>query len=135
MRILLDTHWLYDLMESPGKLPEIERSRLVDPETQSFASAVSIWEMRLKYRARHRSGARKSRFDPNDVLEMLEDMAIPVLTMTPDHAARPLEAPIPQKDPFDELLLVQAQEEGLRLLTRDRLLLAHPLAISPEAAA
>ena len=122
-------------MPARDKLSAAERSFLADPGVVIHASAVSIWEMRLKYHARHRSGERKSHLDPNDVLAVLETLAIPVLTMTPDHAARPLEAPIPHKDPFDELLLVQAQEEGLRLLTRDRLLLAHPLAISPEAAA
>jgi PIN domain nuclease of toxin-antitoxin system len=34
------------------------------------------------------------------------------------------------KDPFDELLLVQAQEEGMRLLTRDAKLVGHPYAVS-----
>jgi PIN domain nuclease of toxin-antitoxin system len=46
------------------------------------------------------------------------------------HAASSLETPLPHKDPFDELLLVQAQEEGLRLMTSDRQLAGHPLAIS-----
>ncbi len=46
------------------------------------------------------------------------------------HAARTLETPLDHKDPFDELLLVQAQEENLKLLTADRQLLDHPLAIT-----
>jgi PIN domain nuclease of toxin-antitoxin system len=37
---------------------------------------------------------------------------------------------LPDKDPFDELLLVQGQEERMRLLTRDRKLTAHPFAIA-----
>ncbi len=135
MRILLDTHWLYDFMEAPGKLPATARRLLADRNTQLFSSAVSVWEMRLKLHTRHRDGARKSRFDPKDVLAALEDLDIPVLAMTPAHAARPLETPLPHRDPFDELLLVQAQEEGLKLLTRDRLLIGHPLAVSPGAAA
>ena len=134
MRILLDTHWLYDFMEAPGKLPATARRLLADRNTQLFSSAVSIWEMRLKFHARHRDGARKSRFDPNDVLAALEDLSVPVLAMTPAHAAQPLETPLPHRDPFDELLLVQAQEEGLRLLTHDRLLIGHPLAVSPGTA-
>ena len=44
-------------------------------------------------------------------------------------AARPLETPISHKDPFDEMLLVQAQEEGLKLLTVDGNLIEHPLVI------
>ena len=41
-----------------------------------------------------------------------------------------LKSPIPHKDPFDELLLVQAQEEGLKFLTADGQLIGHPLAIT-----
>ncbi len=51
--------------------------------------------------------------------------------MTIGHAARELETPIPHRDPFDEMLLVQAQEEGLKLLTVDRQMVDHPLAMTP----
>ena len=122
-------------MEAPGKLTAAERRFLADRNTQLFSSAVSIWEMRLKFHARHRDGGRKSRFDPSDVLASLEDLAVPVLALTAAHAARPLEIPLSHRDPFDQLLLVQAQEEGLRLLTRDRRLLVHPLAVSAGAGA
>jgi len=135
VRLLLDTHWLYAIMPARDRLSAAERLYLADPAAEIHVSAVSIWEMRLKFHARPRDGARKSRFDPNDVLAALEDMAIPVLSMTPAHAAQPLEVPLPHRDPFDELLLVQAQEEGLKLLTHDRLLTGHPLAVSPGAAA
>jgi len=42
-----------------------------------------------------------------------------LLPLTVHHAAARLVQPLGHKDPFDELLLVQAQEEGMRLLTRD----------------
>ena len=99
-------------------------------ETEFHVSAVSIWEMRLKHNARHPSGVRKSRFSPEDVMVALEDQDVRFLPMTMLHAARALEKPFDHKDPFDELLLVQAREEGLRLLTRDRRLAGHPLAIA-----
>ena len=51
--------------------------------------------------------------------------------MTMVHACKSLEVAIPHRDPFDELLLAQAQEEGLRLLTVDRRLVGNPLAITP----
>ncbi len=120
-------------MPARDRLSAAERLYLADPAAEVRVSAVSICEMRLKFHARHRDGARKSRFDPNDVLAALEDLAIPVLAMTPAHAAQPLETPLRHRDPFDELLLVQAQEEGLKLLTHDRLLIGHPLAVSPPA--
>ena len=130
MKVLLDTSYLYELMMAPGGLLEAERRFLRGPAIRLHVSAVSIWEMRLKHNARYRSGARKSPFDPNAVLEILEDQELVYVPMTAQHAARALEVPIGHRDPFDELLLVQAQEEDLQLLTADRQLAGHPLAIT-----
>ena len=130
MRILLDTSYLYDLMEAPGKLLAPERRFLESDESEFYVSAVSIWEMRLKHDARHRSGTRKSPFDPNEVIAVLNGQDVTLLPMTVAHAAHALETPLKHKDPFDEILLVQAQEENLKLLTADRLLAGHPLVIT-----
>ncbi len=119
-------------MEAPGKFFEAELGLFAVRELQLFVSAVSIWEMRLKYRARHPSGARKSQYNPIDVLAVLERQDVVFLPLTQDHAAQPLRTPVEHKDPFDELLLVQAQEEGLKLLTVDRQLVGHPLALTLE---
>ena len=129
MRILLDTSYLYRLTTQPARLSDAERLILTNQAIQLYVSAVSIWEMRLKFQSRDRSGRRKSFFDPNVVIDMLEDQHVIFLPMTPSHAARSLEIPVTHKDPFDELLLVQAQEEGLKLLTIDRHLIGHPLAV------
>ena len=127
MRVLLDTFYLYRFMEAPGRLFEADLRFLDENEAEIYVSAVSIWEMRLKHHARYLSGERKSPYDPNDVLAALDeqDVRFPVSMV---HAARQLDTPLNHRDPFDELLLVQAQEEGLKLLTRDRLLIGHPLA-------
>ena len=130
MRILLDTSYLYDFMDRPGKFMESERRLLSARQVQLYVSAVSIWEMRLKHNALHASGERKSRFSPDDVVSALEDQEVTFLPMTMRHAARDLETPLDHKDPFDGLLLVQAQEEGLKLLTVDRHLAGHPLAVA-----
>ena len=132
MRVLLDTSYLYDLMEAPGQFREPERRFLAARDVRIHVSAVSIWEMRLKHHARHPSGARKSRFAPTDVVAALEDQDVTFLPMTILHAAQALEPSLDHKDPFDELLLVHARREGLRLLTADRRLARHPLAIAAE---
>lgn len=134
MRILLDTTYLYRFMEATAALTESDRRFFSARDLQLHASAVSIWEMRLKHSARHASGERKSRFDPNDVIPVLENQGVTFLPMTIRHAACALETPLGHRDPFDELLLVQAQEEGLRLLTVDRLLAGHPLAVASHEA-
>ena len=128
MRILLDTFYLYRLMEAPGRLFEADLRFLDENEAEVYVSAVSIWEMRLKHHARYASGERKSPYDPNDVLTALEEQDVRFMAVSMSHAARELETPLVHKDPFDELLLVQAQEEGLKLLTRDRLIVGRPLA-------
>ena len=132
MHLLLDTTYLYRLMEALGALPEADRRFLAGDDTQLYVSAVSIWEMRLKYNARHPSGARKSPFDPKDVIAALEGQDMTFLPMTMAHAAQALEPPLDHRDPFDELLLVQAREEGLKLLTADRRLAGHPLAVTVQ---
>ena len=131
MRVLLDTSYVFDLMEAFGRFRDAERRFFEEHAVRLYVSAVSIWEMRLKYHARHGSGDRKSRFDPEDVVTTLGRQEVTFLPMTSAHAARSLEVPIPHRDPFDELLLVQAQEEGLKLLTHDRRLVGHPLTVTP----
>ena len=130
MRMLLDTSYLYSLMEAQGRFTDEGRRFLDEHGVQLFVSAVSIWEMRLKYRAVRASGKRKSPFHPGEVVSVLEGLDITFLPMTERHAACELQFPISHKDPFDELLLAQAQEEDLKLLTADRQLIGHPLSIT-----
>ncbi len=132
MRVLLDTTYLYRFMQATAALTESDRRFFAAGNLELHVSAVSVWEMRLKLNSRHASGERKGRFDPNDVIPVLENQGVTFLPLTMRHAARALETPFGRRDPFDELLLVQAQEEGLRLLTVDRLLTGHPLAVSPQ---
>lgn len=131
MRVLLDTSYLYNLMVSRDRLLDTERLILTNQTIQIYVSAVSIWEIRLKLRARGRFGEHGVPFEPDDVVEALEEQDVTFLPMTIGHAARQLETPIPHRDPFDEMLLVQAQEEGLKLLTVDRQMVDHPLAMTP----
>jgi len=131
MRLLLDTMYLYKIMHVPPQLSEYELTILSDPANHIHVSAVSVWEMRLKFQARHSSGERKSPFSPTDVLAALEKHNVRFLSMTEHHAAKPLTIPLQHNDPFDQMLMVQSQEEDLQLLTDDRHLLHHPLAFSP----
>jgi PIN domain nuclease of toxin-antitoxin system len=127
MRVLLDTHFVFGLADSPGTVSPKE-GRFLDGYAGRFVvSAVSFWEIRLKWNSVHRSGARKGPASPGEVLRVVSGQPVDLLTLTPVHAATELAAPIFHKDPFDELLLAQAQSEGLKLLSRDRLLVGHPL--------
>lgn len=132
MRLLLDTHIAVWAALDPDALTEAERKRMARADTQLVLSAVSIWELRLKWHSFHISGGRKGPINPAAVVAFAEAIVWELLPLTARHAAAELAQPLGHKDPFDELLLVQAQEEGMRLLTRDAKLAGHPCSVGSE---
>ncbi len=129
MRLLLDTYYVFAIAGSPGRLTGRELNFLASHPERFVISAVSIWEMRLKWDALHASGDRKGPLDPAQALRILSGQGIDFLPLSAVHASTPLHEPILHGDPFDELLLVQAQLEGIKLLTRDSKLAGHSLAM------
>jgi PIN domain nuclease of toxin-antitoxin system len=127
VNLLLDTHYVFAIAGSPGRLTGTEINFLASYPDRFVVSAVSLWEMRLKWDALHGSGDRKGPLDPATVLQILAGQSIDFLALSAAHAATPLHEPISHRDPFDEILLVQAQMEGFKLLTRDTKLLGHSL--------
>ena len=97
-------------------------------KTPLVLSAVSVWELRLKWQSFHISGVRKGSIGPSAVVAFAAAIGWEIMPLTARHAASSLSHPLQHSDPFDEMLLVQAQEEGMHLLTRDAKLLTHPLA-------
>ena len=96
-------------------------------DSRLVLSAVAVWEIRLKWNSFHVSGERKGPIDAGSILSFGAAMQWELLALNPRHAAARLAHPLEHRDPFDELLMVQAQEEEMRLLTRDSKLLGHPL--------
>lgn len=127
--LLLDTHIALWLVREPGVLRPAELAAIEGSEP--LVSAISLWELRLKWDRVTASGARKGPADPFEIRTGLEILGVDILPLAPDQAAASLKHPILHRDPFDEMLLIQAQELGAKLLTRDRLLIDHPLAIAP----
>lgn len=130
MRLLLDTHIAIWAALDPNALLEGERGLMAAVNTPLVLSAVAVWELRLKWHSFHISGARKGLVDPGAMVAFAATMGWEFLPLTARHAAAALAHPLEHKDPFDELLLVQAQEESMRLLTRDSKFAGHPLAVT-----
>lgn len=128
MPFILDTHYVYAIVGAPGRLSRKETRFLANSRDRFIVSAVSIWEIRIKWGALYASGTRKGPRSPEQVLDMLGRRPVDLLDLKPDHAAAELTHRLRHHDPFDELLLAQAQCEGVRLLTRDAKLSSHPLA-------
>ena len=129
MRLLLDTHIVVWAVLDPYALTDGERRRMAGAEEPLVLSAVVLWELRLKWHSFHVSGERKGPVGPSSVLAFASAMGWTFLPLSVRHAAAGLEPPLEHRDPFDELLLVQAQEERIRLLTRDARLVGHPFAV------
>jgi PIN domain nuclease of toxin-antitoxin system len=127
VNLLLDTHYVFAIAGSPGRLTGTEMNFLAASTDHFVVSAVSLWEMRLKWQALFASGNRKGPLDPAQAMRILAGQSIEFLPLSAEHAVTPLREPIRHGDPFDEILLVQAQVEGLKLLTRDAKLLGHSL--------
>ena len=130
MRLLLDTHIAVWAALDPDALTEAERRSLAGVGSPLVLSAVAVWELRLKWHSFHISGVRKGPLDPGAVVAFAAAIDWEFLPLTAHHAAAELAHPLEHKDPFDELLLVQAQQEDMRLLTRDSKLVGHPFAVS-----
>jgi len=130
VRLLLDTHIAVWAALDPNALTDAERERMARSDAPLVLSAVAVWELRLKWHSFHVSGERKGPVAPSAVVAFGAAMDWEFLPLTARHAVAELTRPLGHKDPFDELLLVQAQEEGMRLLTRDAKLAGHPLVIA-----
>ena len=116
MRLLLDTHtWLWAQSE-PNRLNERCRQLLADADETLLFSAASSWEIGIKY-------ALKKLELPEPpglfVPKRLAQMGITPLPIEHAHALQVAELPHHHRDPFDRLLIAQAQLEGATLATAD----------------
>ena len=112
MRLLLDTHVVLWWMEDSAELSD-EVKALLDTEPSVHVSAVSPWEIAVKQSLGKLDG-------PDDLAERVRDSQFTPLPITAGHGVRAGRLPVHHRDPFDRLLVAQAQIEGMTLVTRDK---------------
>jgi PIN domain nuclease of toxin-antitoxin system len=132
LRLLLDSHFILWITSDFDKLTCAERAALGGDVTL-IVPAVGLWELNLKWQSLGKSGERRLDIAPANLLAIIRDLGWEIAMLDPDSAVATLAAPILHKDPFDTLLLVQAQELGIQLLSRDEKLIGHPLVFTPDA--
>ena len=130
--ILLDTHIAVWLASSHALLRPGELGVILEPDNEIVVSAVSIWEIGIKWSKQYRSGERKGPIDPREMLRALRATNVVVMPLIAEHASAQLRVALQHGDPFDTLLLTVAQELNGRLLTRDADLRGHPLALHAD---
>ena len=115
MRLLLDTHIaLWALVDSP-RLPAKARLLILAPDNEVVVSAASVWEIAIK----HGLAKKNMPVSGAEAKSWFTRAGYTLLPVTADHAALVEELPPHHADPFDRILVAQALDEPLRLLTHD----------------
>jgi PIN domain nuclease of toxin-antitoxin system len=117
MKLLLDTHvWLWSQMHPDRIKPDV-REAIARADNEVYLSSVSSWEMAIKIAAGRLQLPRPL------------DEIVPEALLADDMRSLPLEhhhcfelakLPMLHRDPFDRMLVAQARQESLTLVTADR---------------
>jgi PIN domain nuclease of toxin-antitoxin system len=130
MRLLLDTHtFLWYITDDP-RLPIASAEAIRDELNEVFLSVVSVWEALAK----HQLGKlplpspadeylRKRRVEHNIASLSFDEASLAYLLRLPLH----------HRDPFDRMLICQALQHGLQVLTSDALFERYPVLLFPPA--
>lgn len=119
MRLLLDTHTF--VWWDNDELPRSVRDRIQSADIV-YVSAASAWEVAIKT-ALGKITARAAFADA------IDDYGFDALPITVAHADAVRALPPHHRDPFDRLLVVQAQLEGLTIVSRDPAMRLYPVPV------
>ena len=114
------------MQTAPERLSASSRELLSDPENQLFLSSASAWEIAIKYSI----GKLPLPLPPAEyVPSRMKTSGTSALAIHPGHALHVATLPLHHGDPFDRLLIAQAQLEELKVLTSDRQFAAYEVEI------
>jgi PIN domain nuclease of toxin-antitoxin system len=112
MRVLLDTQLVYWFFFEEQNV-SAEAWEVMGKADDVHVSAVSIWEIAIKVRI------GKMKADPYQIATALKDAGFIELPVYARHTVLVAKMPMHHGDPFDRLLIAQAMEEPMHLLTTD----------------
>lgn len=119
MKLLLDTHAYLWWLTDDRRLGKTARAAVGSPSSVVHVSAASIWEIGIKV------AVGRLRLGRLDVVEAIRESGFEELAVTARHAHAAAALRRHHDDPFDRMLVAQAQLEDLRLVTRDEALTAY----------
>jgi PIN domain nuclease of toxin-antitoxin system len=118
VRLLIDTHALLWWLSDDPSLSTAARNAMAANSNVLLVSAASAWEIATKVRLGKLSGAEELAADFSAILHQ---EGFTTLAITAEHAIRAGLLPGPHKDPFDRMLISQAQAENLPIVTNEHL--------------
>jgi len=113
VRLLIDTHILLCADEQPRLIAPTLRAAMRDEANELVISAATIWEIAIK------RAIGKLRFD-RPIVAAVQALGFEILPVAGAHAEHAGSLPPHHNDPFDRLIIAQAQLEGMVLGTQDR---------------
>jgi PIN domain nuclease of toxin-antitoxin system len=122
MKLLLDTQLLLWAAGEPRRLSTVARRLLADARHELWFSAASLWEITIKAQL----GRDDFAVAPRVLRRGLLENGYKELSITSEHAVQLEGLPDLHRDPFDRLLVAQAQCEGITLLTADERVASYP---------
>jgi PIN domain nuclease of toxin-antitoxin system len=122
VNLLLDTHILLWAAAEPAKLSSEATSLITNEENRLYFSAASVWEVVIK----NGLGRPDFHVDPHILRRGLVDNGYLELPISSQHTLAVAHIPDIHKDPFDRILVAQAETEGFLLLTNDELVGRYP---------
>ncbi len=116
MNILLDTHAFLWFIAGSDELSDKARELIEDENNRIFLSAASLWEMAIKV-----SLGKLTLSEPFETLipEQLALNGLEILDITIAHTTQVASLPFHHRDPFDRLIIAQALEEQLPVISVD----------------
>lgn len=122
MQLLLDTHALLWWMGDMPQLGATARRHIMQPDNRAIVSAVSVWEIEIK----RALGKLKA---PGDIKAAIDASQFETMPITIDHSIAAARLPPHHQDPFDRMLIAQAKEENLTIVTKDQVFPAYNVPI------
>jgi PIN domain nuclease of toxin-antitoxin system len=118
MNLLLDTHGFLWSLFTPEKLSEGALRQIKSPDNDVAVSVVTFWEISLKYAL---GKLELTGIQPEALPDFADKMNLGILPLTAAEASSFHKLPrLSHKDPFDRIIIWQAIQRRMTLITRDR---------------
>ncbi len=126
MRVLLDTCAFLWFLEGDPRMPRAVVCRLLEPTCEVFVSLVSFWEIQIKY-----SLGKLTLQQPPELLlpQAMTQNGFVLLPLDAQAIFQWGRLPWHHRDPFDRLLIAQANINGLEVITNDSVFQDYPVRV------